>query len=236
MASSQDCKKFISEIAPIIQKAAKRNGYKVASPVIAQACVESNYGVSSLGKKYYNFFGLKCGSSWKGKSVNLSTKEEYTPGILTSIRDNFRVFDNMSDGVQGYYDFISTKRYSNLKTATTPQEYLERIKADGYCTSNTYINTCMNCIRKWNLTQYDDFNAVPVGQIDTIHDKRPTIKMGDRGDWVKVAQARLYINGYPINVDGVFGAKTKDAVIKFQKDHDLTPDGIIGEKTWERLY
>lgn len=236
MASSQDCKKFIAEIAPIIQRTAKRNGYKLASPILAQACVESDYGVSLLGKKYFNYFGLKCGSSWKGKSVNLSTKEEYTPGVLTSIRDNFRVFDDMESGVQGYFDFISTKRYSNLKSATTPQEYLERIVADKYCTSTKYVNTCMNVIRKWNLTQYDDFNAVPVGQIDTIHDKKPTLKIGDRGDWVRVAQARLYIKCYKIKVDGIFGEKTKDAVIQFQEHNGLKPDGIIGEKTWDKLY
>ena len=157
MASSQECKKFIAEIAPIIQSEAKARGYLVCSPVIAQACIESAYGLSGLAK-FRNYFGLKCGSSWKGKSVNMKTKEEYTVGTLTTIRDNFRVYDSMADGVKGYYDFISTKRYSNLKSASTPLMYLERIKADGYATSSRYVSTNMDCINRWDLTKWDDFN------------------------------------------------------------------------------
>ena len=47
MATAKQVKSFISQIAPLIQKYAKRYGYKVASPVIAQACCESAFGTSS---------------------------------------------------------------------------------------------------------------------------------------------------------------------------------------------
>ena len=127
MPSSAQQKQFINEIGYIIQEEAKARGYQVCSPIIAQACLESNYGVSQLASRWKNYFGMKCGSSWKGKSINLSTKEEYTPGQLTTIRDNFRAYDTMEDGVRGYFDFINTKRYANLKSATTPREYLEFI-------------------------------------------------------------------------------------------------------------
>ena len=73
--TAAQCKQFIETIAPIIQKYAKKYGYKVVSPIIAQACLESKYGFSGLAK-YYNYFGMKCGSSWKGKSVVKDTKEE----------------------------------------------------------------------------------------------------------------------------------------------------------------
>jgi flagellum-specific peptidoglycan hydrolase FlgJ len=155
MASAAQAKDFIKRIAPIIQKEAKARGYKVCSPIIAQACIESAFDGSLLAYKYHNYFGMKCGSSWKGRSVNLRTKEEYTPGKLTTIRDNFRAYQTMEDGVKGYFDFISAKRYANLLTAETPQEYLKRIKADGYATSSTYVNTNMNCINKYNLTDWD---------------------------------------------------------------------------------
>jgi peptidoglycan hydrolase-like protein with peptidoglycan-binding domain len=39
----------------------------------------------------------------------------------------------------------------------------------------------------------------------------------------------------PGSVDGIFGAKTKASVIKFQKSKGLTVDGIVGEKTWQAL-
>ena len=52
----------------------------------------------------------------------------------------------------------------------------------------------------------------------------------------KLAQARLFVNGYKIEVDGDFGPKTKEAVMKFQESYGLTKDGIIGKKTWGKLY
>lgn len=162
MPSNQICKNFINEIAPIIQKVAKERGYAICSTVIAQACIESAYGTSSLGYKYHNYFGMKCGSSYKGKSVNMRTKEEYTVGTLTTIRDNFRAYDSMLEGVNGYYDFIQYKRYANLKTADSAQVYAERLKADGYATSSTYVNTLMNTVRKWDLEKYDSGNPVQI--------------------------------------------------------------------------
>ena len=161
MATAVEISTFIERIAPLIQAEARKRGYKVASPIIAQACIESAFGTSSLGYKYHNYFGMKCGSSWKGKSVNLKTKEEYKVGELTTIRDNFRVYDSMKAGVAGYFDFISTKRYENLKSARTSQEYLEMIKADGYATSSSYVQTNMNCIVKYNLSRFDDLTSPP---------------------------------------------------------------------------
>ena len=73
--TAAQCKQFIETIAPIVQKYAKKYGYKVVSPIIAQACLESKYGFSGLAK-YHNYFGMKCGSSWKGKYVVKDTKEE----------------------------------------------------------------------------------------------------------------------------------------------------------------
>lgn len=161
MASSAQAKEFIQRIAPIIQEEAKRRGYKLCSPIIAQACIESGYDTSLLAYKYHNYFGMKVGnSSWKGRSVNLRTKEEVN-SQLVSIRDNFRVYPDMISGVSGYFDFISTKRYSNLKNASTPEEYLKMIKNDGYATSSTYVTTNMNCVRKFDLEKWDWNNNVP---------------------------------------------------------------------------
>lgn len=154
MASSAEQKQFIETIGPLIQAEARARGYKVCSAAIAQACIESGYNTSLLSLKYHNYHGLKCGSSWKGPSVNMATKEEYN-SQLVSIRDNFRIFPDMESGVKGYYDFISTKRYANLKEATTAEEYLKFIKQDGYATSSSYVNTCMNVVRKHELTAYD---------------------------------------------------------------------------------
>jgi flagellum-specific peptidoglycan hydrolase FlgJ len=146
---------FIEQIAKCVKKYAYVYGIEVHSPIIAQAILESGWGKSSLASKYHNYFGLKCGSAWKGKSVNMATKEEYKVGTLTNIRDNFRVYDSMEAGVKGYFDFINTSRYVNLKGVKSPEEYVKRIKADGYATSSKYVDNIMRVIRDNKLTRFD---------------------------------------------------------------------------------
>ena len=153
--STSEIKAFIQHIAPIVRAEADKRGYKICSTVIAQAIIEGKYGTSTLAKVYFNHFGLKCGSSWRGKSVNMKTKEDYGAGLVT-IRDNFRVYDNDFDGVAGYYDFISTKRYANLKFAADYRQYAEYLKADGYATSKSYVTTLCDCVIKHNLYTWDD--------------------------------------------------------------------------------
>ena len=148
-------KEFVEQIAACVKKYAWAYGIAVHSPIIAQAILESGWGKSGLASKYHNYFGLKCGSSWKGKSVNMATKEEYKVGTLTNIRDNFRVYDSMEEGVKGYFDFINTSRYANLKGVKSPEEYVRLIKADGYATSSKYVDNIMRVIRDNKLTRFD---------------------------------------------------------------------------------
>ena len=146
---------FVEQIAKCVKKYAYIYGIEVHSPIIAQAILESGWGKSGLASKYHNYFGLKCGSSWKGKSVNMTTKEEYKVGTITNIRDNFRVFDDFDDGIRGYFEFINTSRYANLKGVKSPEEYVRRLKADGYATSSKYVDNVMRVIRDNKLTRFD---------------------------------------------------------------------------------
>lgn len=186
---------FIDKVAFYLQKYASEYDIKVISPIIAQACCESAYGQSKLSAKYHNYFGLKCGSKWKGKSVNMKTKEEYTVGNLTTIKDNFRVYDTMELGIKGYFEFIQSKRYANLKGVTDPRTYLENIKADGYATSSTYVQTNMNIIAAWNLTKYDTGEV----QADNLEDAKRAVALdviaGKYGNGY-VRQKNLEAKGY----------------------------------------
>lgn len=150
-----DKQEFIKRIAGCVQKYAPAYGILVHSPIIAQAILESGWGESRLAAVYHNYFGLKCGTKWTGKSVNLSTMEEYTPGTLTQIKDNFRVYDNMEEGVKGYFEFIQLSRYQNLRGITDPETYLKTIKADGYATSSKYVDNTMRIVTQYDLQQYD---------------------------------------------------------------------------------
>lgn len=155
---------FIEQIAAYVKKYAASFGICVHSPIIAQAILESGWGKSKLAAIYHNYFGLKCGTKWKGKSVNLTTQEEYEPGTLTTIKDNFRVYGNMEEGVKGYFEFIQLSRYQNLKGITDPKKYLETIKSDGYATSSTYVQNNMRLIEQYNLTQYDKKGGNTMGR------------------------------------------------------------------------
>lgn len=154
-------RQFTIDIATYVRKYAPQYGIEVYSPIIAQAIHESGWGESKLSAKYHNYFGLKCGTAWKGKSVNMSTQEEYSAGTLTTISANFRAYDSMEEGVKGYFEFIQLARYANLKGITSPRKYLEAIIADGYATGKQYVDHVMNLINLYNLTQFDVI-AVPI--------------------------------------------------------------------------
>lgn len=62
------------------------------------------------------------------------------------------------------------------------------------------------------------------------------LKLGSQGTDVMEIQSLLRKIGYnPGPIDGVFGPQTRDAVIEFQRDNNLDPDGIIGPQTHKIL-
>lgn len=62
-----------------------------------------------------------------------------------------------------------------------------------------------------------------------------TVKKGSKGDSVKQLQQALIKVGYSIVADGDFGAKTENAVKDYQSKNGLVADGIVGQKTWNKL-
>ena len=152
---------FIDMISNYIRPIAKEKGYPFISAIVAQACLESNFGRSTLSARYNNFFGMKCGNSWKGKSVNMRTREEYVKGTMTNIKDNFRVYDSIEDGIKGYFVFISTRRYSNLKNASSPYEYFDLLKADGWATDSAYVSKLNSIYETFHLYELDTEKEKP---------------------------------------------------------------------------
>ena len=148
---------FIDEIAKYVKKYAPQFGIKVYSGIIAQACLESAYG-TSFKAQFHNYFGLKyrqnrvtCHSGY----FRDGGSEQSADGSYTPISADWYAFDNIEHGVLGYFQFINIPNYANLKTATTPLDYLTKIKEDHYATSLSYVENNMNVVKKWNLTQYD---------------------------------------------------------------------------------
>ena len=68
--------------------------------------------------------------------------------------------------------------------------------------------------------------------VTTTANSDTVLKEGSTGDDVKTIQQRLKSWGYYTGeVDGIYGAKTKAAVVKFQQKYGITADGIVGKET-----
>lgn len=61
------------------------------------------------------------------------------------------------------------------------------------------------------------------------------VSYGSTGSAVKELQEALNRHGYSLDVDGVFGEKTKAAVRSYQQRNGLKLDGIAGDETWGSL-
>jgi hypothetical protein len=69
-----------------------------------------------------------------------------------------------------------------------------------------------------------------------IGSDQPLLKYGMRGDAVRLVQLIIRDKaGGNIAVDGIFGPNTERRVKDLQKFFGLTPDGIVGPKTWAVL-
>ena len=74
--------------------------------------------------------------------------------------------------------------------------------------------------------------GVPAGLYD---DELPTLRKGNRGEYVTMLQTALNNAGSKLEVDGKFGSATERAVQSFQLKNNLKQDGICGPKTWAAL-
>ena len=61
------------------------------------------------------------------------------------------------------------------------------------------------------------------------------VKHGDTGTNAKIVQKMLNRNGYSLDVDGIIGDNTVEAIKDYQQKNGLTVDGIVGQDTWQSL-
>lgn len=97
-----------------------------------------------------------------------------------------------------------------------------------------------NLVAYWMRYVGDEESEVPEERPDKgIYIPARELYKGMTGGDVKSLQRLLFADGYSVGMsgdDGDFGNDTEKAVIKYQKDHALVPDGIAGEKTLTALW
>lgn len=169
MISIEQQQQFIDKIGPLHVKYAKKYGQKFPSAGIAQACLESGYGTSNKAK-HNNFHGMK----YRPNRVTTSNgtfvdggSEQNPDGSYVPITDQWFEFPNMEAEVEGYYQFINIPAYAKVKTATSPEQYLQEIKNAHYASSIDYVQNCMEILNKHNLTQFDNVEPTKPVQSDS---------------------------------------------------------------------
>lgn len=172
MATKQQVNDFIELIAPMVQKLVKQYGLPFASPIIAQACLESGYGTTELAVNAYNFHGLKYKKSVSGDKYYVKIAKEQNPdGSYYSYECKWCAASDTYSGIEMYFKFVcGNSRYSNLYGASSPEEYIELIRADGYATSLTYVEKVTKVLNQYDLKKYDEDQ-----ETETFY----TVKRGD---------------------------------------------------------
>lgn len=148
---------YIKKFSNAVINAAKGTGL-FPSLFMAQAILESGNGQSSLAKKYNNHFGIKASRSWKGKVIDMKTREVYN-GKDVYIKDGFRWYNNPKDSFKDRVDFLKNNpRYTKhgVFSAKTPEEQADALQRAGYATSEKYASTLKWIIRKYDLKALDE--------------------------------------------------------------------------------
>ncbi len=149
-------KEFILKYKEAAQIASSQNGIHYLA-ILTQAAHESAYGKYAFGN---NFFGIKPGKSWTGKTQLLKTNEYSInpnlkfPEIISKvqetvrgklmwhyrIRDYFRAYDTAQEGFLDHGQFlINNKRYAiALLFKDQPEKFFLEIAKAGYATDPGY--------------------------------------------------------------------------------------------------
>lgn len=127
------------------------------SAAMAQAYTEGGAGKFGIYTRTNNCFGIMAGYSWDGYVYARShgvVFKDYSTAKRYGAYGLFRAYESVEDSVRDYITLIQNKRYSSALNAQSSYYYLSILLANGYG-ENHMIDTWMQIIDKFNLTQYD---------------------------------------------------------------------------------
>ena len=120
-----------------------------ASIKMAQGCLESENGNSSLARKSNNHFGIKCRNDWKGARVYHNDDK---------INECFRKYTSVEESYTDHTRFLQENaRYAHLfkLDRTDYKAWAHGLKAAGYATNPKYAQLVIKIIEEEKLYLLD---------------------------------------------------------------------------------
>lgn len=132
---------FVEKVNAEAQVAAQATGLP-AEYMVGQAALESGWGRSEIkaadGTQSFNLFGIKAGSNWKGKTIEVTTTE-YINGAPQKVKAKFRAYDSYAEGFADYAKLIqNSPRYAGVRQAGSATEFARALQQGGYATDPAY--------------------------------------------------------------------------------------------------
>ena len=148
---------YIEKFADIAVQEMKATGIP-ASITLAQGCLESGDGNSTLATKANNHFGIKC-HGWKGKSISHT---DDAPD------ECFRSYDSAEESFRDHSDFLRYRdRYATLFNLepTDYKGWAYGLQNAGYATAQTYAASLIRIIEENELYRYDLLEETARGEL-----------------------------------------------------------------------
>ena len=144
---------YIEKYAETAVREMKATGIP-ASITLAQGCLESGNGNSTLAREANNHFGIKCHNNWKGKSVRHDDDQK---------GECFRKYASADESFRDHSDFLRYRdRYAflfNLEP-TDYKGWAYGLQKAGYATAKTYAASLIQIIEENQLYRYDKMDRV----------------------------------------------------------------------------
>lgn len=111
--------------------------------LLSQAIIESaKNGVmpgTALARNHNNYFGIKAGKSYTGRTVLMVTKEHDKDGSEYTENASFRAYSAPVESFKDYVQFLQkNKRYSKAIKAGSIEAQAQELQAAGYSTNSKY--------------------------------------------------------------------------------------------------
>lgn len=150
---TQEQKAFIERVGALAAADMQKSGV-LASLTIAQAILESGWGKSGLTVKANALFGIKAGTSWKGRVYSTKTQECYNGVTFTTVTALFRAYDSWEESVADHSALLTgAARYKAVVGERDYKTACRAIKAAGYKT--LYVMGCFGApLTGGNVSRY----------------------------------------------------------------------------------